>query len=245
MSIRELHQRVKLIYNKLDSNHNQDFPPALLDMVIDGVINDYIDIFYSGNNFKNYKLGFEVTQQRIDMLSTLVEQSFLQGSIVSGDIVFPFTSLKKPYRNFVRGSLKTTCGIIGFKIFPNGELNSILNDPYQRSSRVWRRVVTSIKGDPESDYDSALIAHSSVDFPAEEIDTTVDLTYIRRPKTVFFGGYNSIDGKYAFDDEPVDSDIPHDYQKSLLPTMVAQELSYIINDTTKFQLLKDKIITLS
>jgi hypothetical protein len=124
----------------------------------------------------------------------------------------------------------------------------VLNDPYQRSSKTWRRVVASIKGDPQSAENSAIVLHPSVDFNKDEIGHTIknlDLTYIRRPRTVFFGGYRSIDEIYAVDSDPVDSDIPHDYQKSLLPSMVAQELASIISDTQRYQLLKDKIFTLS
>lgn len=247
MTIREIHQRIKLGYNKIDSNHKPDIPPAYLDLTIQGVINDYIDIFYSGNNFKRFKLGFEVTQQRIDMLGTLVESTSLQAFPLSEDdetIIFPFSNLDKPYRNWVRGTINTECGNINIKPTQHGELNFTLNDPMQRSSRKWKRLVSAIRSNPEQDDRMALIVYPSEDFPINEIGNEITLEYIRQPRVVFFGGYNSIDGLYNASDDPVTTDLPEPYHY-LIVDMAVQELARNLADGAGYQLITDKIITKS
>jgi len=72
MTIERLHQEIKFRWNKLNSNHKKDLPGAYLDDALNKATDDFIEIFYSGNNSKEYKFGFEVIQQRIDMLQTLV-----------------------------------------------------------------------------------------------------------------------------------------------------------------------------
>lgn len=72
MTIERLHQEIKFRWNKMNSNHKKDFFPELLDDAINKTIEDYVEIFYSGANPKHYNFGFEVNQQMIDMLRTLV-----------------------------------------------------------------------------------------------------------------------------------------------------------------------------
>ena len=59
MTIDRIHQEIKARWNKLNSNHKPDFSPAYLDDCINKSQEDFVDIFYSGNNSKQYKFGFE------------------------------------------------------------------------------------------------------------------------------------------------------------------------------------------
>lgn len=235
MSIREIHENVKLKYNKIDSNHNRDFPPALLDMIINNVINDYIDIFYEGKNNKGYVLGIEGTQKTTDMLSTLVTSKVI--SSVPDSLEYELDPIN--YRNFIRASVTDSCGVVNVKVYPHGELNTVLNNPLKRSSKKWRRIVSAIRSSTSNDYYSSLFLYSSPDY---DIPTNLklDLEFIRKPRAVFFGGYNSLDGQYFVNDNPVTSDLPESYH-NLLCDMVVQELSNILLDANKYQLMMNKL----
>ncbi len=104
MTTDRIRHEIKLRWNKINSNHKKDFPDAYLDDIVNDTINDYIEIFYSGNNSKKYKLGFEVTQQRIDMLSTLVVPFKSAATTLVSPTIYKLelSSLDPQYKHFVR-----------------------------------------------------------------------------------------------------------------------------------------------
>lgn len=246
MNIKSLHFDIKVKWNELDTNTRVDIDPAVLDHIINDVTQDYVEIFYSGRNGKRYNLGFEVTQQRIDMLSDLVVGEGVQPVLVPKVIQenklyeIDFKALKYPYRHLIRAFVDSECGIINIKPEQHDDLNHVLNDPLRRPSKTWKRLVSATRASTEGS-GSSLYLYS--DFAIND----VQLEYIREPIKVFYGGYNSLD--YINGDEnapnintpPIDSDISDKYQ-NLLADMVVQQLARIYQEGGIFELTTEKTV---
>lgn len=245
MTIKKMHQLFKLYANKLDTNNKVDLPAAHIDDIFNTVINDYVEIFYSGNNAKAYKFGFEVTQQRIDMLSNLVvdfpDQPLIVPDLIESDIFkIDLTQLKYPYKHFLRGYADTQgCGVINIIPRKHDQFNKMLNDPFQKPSKTWRRILAKFASGP-----------SMLLYTDDFIISSVKLEYLKKPKKVFYGGYDTLE--YINGDEtapnsntsPIDSDINDDYHE-LLVQMAVQEFNRIIDDYNKVNAQTEKIITTS
>jgi len=264
MIIREIHWEVKQRYNKLDSNFKKDLTPMEIDALIWDVVVDYVDIFYSGNNSKQYKFGFEVTQQRIDMLSSLVISKPLQPSLtpdsISDDKYEFYLSeegqLVAPYFHLIRAYATTDCGIVNVKIERHNDLNYVLEDAYRKPSRKWKRLVGVIESSTNSLVESSLYVHSEPGF----VITSLDLEFIKCPVRPYFGGYNSIEYNNCvatsgascttnFDNVSLPTlartiDIPSKYHP-IVVDMAVQELSRRLEDGNRFGLRKEKIQTIT
>lgn len=261
MIIREVHWEIKQRYNKMDSNSKKDFTPMELDALIWDVVMDYVEIFYSGNNLKKYKLGFEVTQQRIDMLSSLVVTDSLQPSLIPNvtslnkyEFYLGTPNLVEDYLHLVRVYANTNCGKINVKIERHGDLNYILEDSFRKPSKRWRRLVGTLSKSSSNDYESSLYIHSENDFIVDNLD----IEYIKVPIRPYFGGYNSIEYNQCIKVNgsncndfynnattiPVMTDINENYH-GLLVDMVVQEISRRLEDGNRFSLKQDKIQTIT
>lgn len=242
MTIERIHQEVKFRLNKLNSNHKEDFPVEYIDDGINKVTNDYIEIFYAGNLTKPYKLGFEVTQQRIDMLSSLVvPEVFINLSLFGTDIYSAnLASLALPYKHYLRGYVTSTqCAgkKIPVTIVTHNNLDRMLRDVNQQPSLKWNRCLGVFK-------DGKLFLYTN-GFTINRLY----IEYLRQPVKVFFGGYDSLEylegdtTAYKAADPSVTSDLPEDYH-DLLVDMVVQYLSSVIEDANTFNFQKEKINSL-
>lgn len=176
MKIERVHHEIKLRYNKINSNHKADLPSAYLDDIINTAYEDFVDIFYSGNNSKQYKFGFEVTQQRIDMLQHLSKTISLTPVVISTnkyEIQIPID-----YRYFLSG-LTDLCSS-GIFITRHSDLNKKLQDNNTKPSKKWKRVLGVIENNKLILYTDGVISN-------------VTLTYLKNPPKVFFGGYDTLE----------------------------------------------------
>lgn len=251
MTIDRIHADIKLEYNKLDSNHLRDIPKAFIDDILNIVTNDYIEMFYNGTNVKGYTVGFEVTQQRIDMLSTFVvgepEQPKLQHIAVDTsnseyDIyTYDLSQTVEPYRHLVRAKFTTNCGDFEVQDPKHDDLNAALRDEYQKPSKLWRRVLRIFRRNVNSDYPYLIIYA-----PKDIIPTGLLVEYIKQPIKAFVGGYNTleyINGDLSFpnaNSPQIQSEIPKTYHP-LLIQMAVQELARIQSDTNRFTLQQEQI----
>lgn len=238
MTIERIHQEIKFRWNKLNSNHKKDFPKAYLDDAINKASNDYIDIFYSGNNTKQYKLGFEVTQQRIDLLQTLVvpELTYSATPVTSERYQVDLTSFDPSYRHFLRAYVNPVeCPDkrIPIDIIRLNDLDKKLSDHHTRPSLPWNRCLGSIKGNYLELYTKGYTI------------TEVHIEYLKNPIPVFSGGYDSLEylsgdlTAYQAGSPQVQSEIPnHD----LLVDMTVQYISSVLEDANKFQLQEKTIL---
>lgn len=238
MVISRMHFEIKLRYNKLNSNHKEDFRKELLDDAINKASDDFVEIFYSGNNRKEYQLGFEVTQQRIDMLSTLVvPEKSLTPTLVRTNVYKVSTNTTPKYRHFVRGwVIPTGCSYkIPITTVRHNDLDHKLKDDSQKPSLKWQRCLGSFKNDGLYLY---------TDFTISD----VVIEYLTNPVKVFSGGYDSLEylqgdtTAYKSADPIVHSNLPEAYH-DLLVDMTVQYLSRIFGDVEKFNLQKEGVLS--
>lgn len=235
MTIDRIHQEIKNRWNKLNSNHKPDFAPAYLDDCINKAQEDFVDIFYSGNNSKQYKFGFEVTQARIDMLQSLVMSFNTSPTIISGKT---FTALAAidDYRYFVRGSvLVTGCtGRVPLTVVRLNDLDYKLRDANTKPSKKWNRALLTI-------LDRELVYYT------EGLPTDIEINYIKNPVKVFSGGYDSLEylfgdtNAYKAADAKVTSEIDESFH-DILVDMTVQYIAKIFEDQLKYSLQERDIL---
>ena len=240
MTIERLHHEFKFRWNKVNSNHKKDFPAAFIDDAFNKATDDYIEIFYSGNNSKEYKFGFEVTQQRIDMLQSLVtsETSYVVTAVSTGFYRVNFSSFTPKYRHFLRGyvvPLECTTKQIPISITRLNDLDTKLADRNTQPSLTWRRCLGTIGNNALNLY--------TKDYTI----STATLQYLRTPVKVFSGGYDSLEYEngdtlaYNTLSSKVTSDLPEQYH-DLLVDMAVQYVGRVLEDENKVNLQKELIL---
>lgn len=233
MTNERLHQEIKFRWNKLNSNHEEDFPTSYLDDAINKVVDDYIEIFYGANSYSKYKFGFEVTQQRIDMLQTLVvpDKSITPVLKATNQYKANLSELDPPYRHFLRGVvIPTSCNTkkIPVTIVRLNDLDVKLNDANTKPSLSWKRCLGSFKENNLELY---------TDY---EIDSVI-LDYLKTPQKVFSGGYDTLEYENGDLTAPqsgspqVSLELPEQYH-DLIVDMVVQYLSRSLENNNKFNL---------
>lgn len=239
MTIERIHQQIKFRLNKLNSNHKEDLPVEFIDDAINKVMLDYVEIFYSGNMTKPYKLGFEITQQRMDMLITLVvpETNLTFSAFDAGIYV---ANLPVLYRHFIRGHvIPEECNKkIPITIVSHNDLDKKLRSINQQPSLKWDRCLGIFKNNQLFLYTGTYTL------------SDVLIEFIRTPINVFYGGYDSLEF-IAGDttapqngDPKIDPIIPEDYH-DLLVDMVVQYLASLIEDVNQYNFQKEKIQSLT
>lgn len=242
MNIQRMHSEIKLRWNKINSNHKKDLPSAFIDDFINDATNEFIEICYAGNNYKKFRLGFEITQQRVDLVSTLVvpEKTINAVLFKSGIYKFNLTNITPSYKHYLRSFANTSCGKVNIETFTHNELDSILQDANMKPSMLWRRAVATFKSDGTG---SALYVYTNGEFTI----TSIELEYLRQPAKVFFGGYDTYEytlGDTSFPNNgsaPISSDLPeiaHTYIVDIAVDLIARSLE----DVNKLQLVEDKLL---
>ena len=231
MIIQRIHEQVRFRFNKLNSNHKQDLFPEFIDDAINKVLNDYVEIFYSGNNSKPYKLGFEVTQQRIDMLQTLVvPETELPLSLFDTDIYSGSLSLLPQYQHFIRGYVvpeECPTQKIPVTIVRHNDLDHKLNSLNQQPSLKWNRCLGVFKNNQIYLYTKSFTPDRFV------------IEYLKYPSKAYIGGYDSLEflngdtDAFSIGDPAQAPNIPENYH-DLLVDMVVQYLASVLEDEAKY-----------
>lgn len=241
MTIERIHQEIKFRWNKLNSNHKKDFNSAVLDDAINKASDDFVEIFYSGNNSKEYKFGFEVTQQRMDMLQTLIVPAVSKAAtlVSTGLYRVDISTLVPKYRHFLRAyvvPVECPTKRIPVTITRINDLDTKLADANTQPSLTWNRCLGSIKN-------NNLELHTK-----DYTITEVKIEYLRNPVKVFYGGYNSLEFEkgdltaYSSASPKVTSDLPEQFH-DLLVDMVVAYIARALEDVNKLNLQKDQILT--
>lgn len=246
MKIARMRHEIKLRWNKINSNHKKDLPDAYLDDIINDSIHEYVEIFYSGQNPKKYNLGFEVTQQRIDMLSTLVvpDNSSVTATHVSGNkYTYQLDDLNPTYGHFLRGSvIVESCDNLSIPIYiiRHNDFDTKIGDENTKPSLKWRRSLGLIKGD--TDGGQVLYVYTDDNFTA----TNLKIEYLKKPRKVFSGGYDSYEYLLgdttapSSSDTPIDCDLPELYH-TLVVDIAVQNIARMLEDINKIQITEEKI----
>jgi hypothetical protein len=242
--IQDLHFLIKLKAQKLDSNSKADLTPAIIDTLINKQSGVFVDIFFSGNP-QSYNLGFEMTQHRIDMLSDLLvkqpeQPSLIPQALKDGIYEVKFSSLKYPYRHLVRATTQTECGPVNIALEKHFTLNTILNDEFSKASKAWKRIPFTI-GRSSDGNGSSIYLYTDNKLSI----SSIDIEYIKQPREVFIGGYDSLNflytGEgYTKEDSPVNPEISSNYFDILADLVVQEwERSYSLD----YNISKDTIIS--
>jgi hypothetical protein len=244
-NITKIHELVKLKLNKLDSNANYDLPPAFIDLLLWEALNEYIDIFYSGSD-KQLKLGFESTQQRLDMLRDFVvtypDEPLLVPNVTTTQrdsftvSVFNLNNLSRTCKHYLRGTVINNCNNrLKIDIVKHDHLDYKLNDEYNKPSSNWGRAIGLIDN-------KALKVYSDVAL------TSLEISYLKTPLKPFFGGYNTLEFLAGDLTAPsaasaqINVELSDEYSNTLTDILVMNISSYI-GDYSKSQELKNKIMT--
>jgi hypothetical protein len=242
-SIQKAHWLFKERYNKTNSNHYRDFSPIQIDQFLTDATHQFIEEFAFP----------EMHQQRFDMIANLIvtypEQPELE-AFTSSDNVYEFkmSELEYPYLHFKRAFVTTNCGLTKVEIVGQGRLNDILSDSLQQPSKTWRRLVgTFAKSSDENNI--SLYVYTVDGFTVD----TLRIEYVRKPKTCFFGGYNSLEFKqcvatngencsqYYNTTTPLqDIEINENYLTTIVDIAV-KEAARVMRDTGTVQLQMEKI----
>lgn len=242
MNIQRMHSEIKLRYNKLNSNHKPDFPSAFIDDFINNAQDEFVHICYSGNNYKRFKLGFEITQQRIDMLSTLVppEETVAVTLFKPNIYKVDLSTLSKPYRHHIRLFATTSCGKIECEAVRHNDLDHYLRSENTKPSAVWRRCIFVESSDGNGN--QCLYLHTGGQFTI----TNVTISYIKEPRKVYYGGYDTLEYTLGDTTSPntgdaaISSELPT-VSHSILVEIAVQLMERALHDTEGIQISEDKI----
>lgn len=240
MTIDRIHQEIKFRWNKINSNHKKDFPSAFIDDAVNKSIDDFVEIFYSGNNSKEYKFGFEVTQQRTDMLQSLIvpETTYNATLVSTNRYTVNLLNFSPKYRHFLRAYVNPVeCPTkrIPVSLVRINDLETKLADNNTQPSLLWNRCLGSFKN-------NALELYTK-----DYTITDVKIEYLRNPVKVFFGGYDSLEftggdtTAYSTASPKVTSDLPEAYH-DLLVDMTVQYIARTLEDSNKVNLQKELIL---
>ncbi len=249
MNIQEMHYEFKVRANRLDTQHYQDLNPYTIDSLLNNA-----QIFFMEHYAYVSRLPFESIQSRIDMLSNLVigypEQPELNPALIDANTYeVKLDDLKYEYAHLVRAYVNSNCGVINVKLVPINNLNRMLTDAFQKPSLKWKRLLATIRKTSD-DINPSLYIYSASDLVVKD----VRLEYIKNPKEVFYGGYNSIkydtciassgincQQYYNISTPPVDCELSETYH-SLLVDIAVREFSRYTDNINKLQTTDNKIL---
>lgn len=248
MSIQEMHYEFKVRANRLDTQHYQDLPPYTIDSLLNNAHNHFLEHYAYVS-----RLPYETSQARLDMLSNLVigfpEQPALLPVEVEPNVYeVKLSTLVQPYAHLVRVYADGSCGLVNVKVVPINSLNRMLTDELQKPSVKWKRLLATLRK-TSNDINPSLYIYGAEGITIDSIK----IEFLKQPKYVFIGGYNSIDYDvcvqnngincnqyYNIGTPPVDSEIAEVYH-SLLIDIAVREFSRYTDNINKLQTLDNKI----
>lgn len=233
MTTEELHYEFRRRWNKNTNAHRRSLTDLELDQLYNNVVSDYVDIFATGKNPKRYDVGFEVTQQMIDMVSTLVvsypEIDELTPESIDGNIYkVDLSSLEIPYRHYITSAINdANCGLVDVNIEQHHDLSTIRLDFHRKANKRWKRIPGLIRNKVLYLYTDGLFSMDGL-----------QLTYIKEPDKMCLGTYTvapTVEEPNPTDIKPQsDIDIEDNFHH-ILVTMAVQEAARIYAD--QFQLV--------
>jgi len=235
-----LHFKLEQGYNKLSNNHQKYLTDVEKDEVLNTAIFEYLEIFIHGRNPKNFNIGFEVTQQRIDMLHTLVvsyPEFPKQGLTLLEDKIF-YYEFPQDYRSYRSARVfEAECDIAyDVNIEQHGDLATSRRSFHKRTSKRFQYIIGTIRNNRLYLY------------PEDELSPSkLELTYIRKPSKVCKGTYPSLENRNR-DNSPFqlkqDCDLPEEYV-DIIVSIAVQELARRFSDGNTKNIQTDKLINLT
>lgn len=222
MTIAEQHREFDIRANKIDSNHYQHLLPNQKDSFLHEaavfICNHYGEL-----------LEFNNSQFNKDLFSTLLVKypdqiGLTPAKNTEGQYEIDLSKLKYKYFHLDRAYIQCENQVIPISMIKHDEQN-IFNDSYKKPSYKWKRLY-GIIGKKSSAQGNSLYIYSDVDLTNKKIR----IEYVKFPKKVFFGYYDSIEfldckkrenirnwviedcnQYYKSTDQPVNSELPDTY----------------------------------
>lgn len=235
-----LHFKLEQGYNKLSNNHQKYLTDVEKDEVLNTAIFEYLEIFIHGRNPKNFNIGFEVTQQRIDMLHTLVVSypEFPKQELTLLDDKIFYYEFPKDYRSYRSARVFEVGCYIAYdvNIEQHGDLATTRRSFHRRTSKRFQYIIGTIRNNRLYLY------------PEDELTPSkLELTYIRKPAKVCKGTYPSLENRNR-DNPPLqlkqDCDLPEEYV-DIIVSIAVQELARRFSDGNTKNIQTDKLINLT
>ena len=235
-----LHFKLEQGYNKLSNNHQKYLTDVEKDEVLNTAIFEYLEIFIHGRNPKNFNIGFEVTQQRIDMLHTLVVSypEFPKQELTLIDDKIFYYEFPKDYRSYRSARVfEVGCDIAyDVNIEQHGDLATARRSFHRKTSKRFQYIIGTIRNNRLYLY------------PEDElVPNELELTYIRKPTKVCKGTYPSLENRNVANPPLMlkqDCDLPEEYV-DIIVSIAVQELARRFSDGNTKNIQTDKLINLT
>lgn len=233
MTTEELHYEFRRRWDKNSNQHKRYLTDVEVDQLLNNVSSDYVDIFATGRNPKNYAVGFEVTGQMIDMVSTLVrsypEQSALTPLSLDDDVYsVDFSDLDETYRHYITSTaVDEDCGLVSINLEQHHDLNTIIMDYHRQANKRWKRIPATIRSNKLYLYTGGLFNLNGV-----------RITYVKEPNAICLGTYTiapTVTNPNPTVIKPASSTDIDDSFHHILITMAVQEAARMYGD--QFQLV--------
>jgi len=177
MTIAQVHSLFKERWNRLASDYHQDLS------------NYQIDRFLNDGMFQLLQriTRNETSSKFTNLVNALVHpQSAIVPVRAGNTYTVNLDTLDFPFYEIKRVIARTNCGPVQVVMETHGRIQDLLGDAMRRPSQQWRRLLGVVEG---SGTDRILRVYSEDGF----VLNTLTIYYVRYPRDVFYGGYDTPD----------------------------------------------------
>ena len=241
IKVEELHSKFEMAYNRQANNQRRYLNDVEKDELLNYAVFEYVELFTTGVNKNNWNIGFEVTQQRIDMLEPLVksypEEPSLNLSVIDGIYIADLTKTAFPLKSFHGAyiSISECTDRINVDIDQHQDLNTARQNQHRKSSRAWKRCIGTIRNKKLFLYPDGTMT------PLKAY-----LTYIKQPDRIALGTYPALQDKdipNAQNLTKTDSDLPAQYI-DIVVAIAVQEAHRRFSNYNDLQVNSQKITSI-
>ena len=241
IKVEELHSKFEMAYNRQANNQRRYLNDVEKDELLNYAVFEYVELFTTGVNKNNWNIGFEVTQQRIDMLEPLVksypEEPSLNLSVIDGIYIADLTKTAFPLKSFHGAyiSISECTDRINVDIDQHQDLNTARQNTHRKSSRAWKRCIGTIRNKKLFLYPDGTMT------PLRAF-----LTYIKQPDKIALGTYPALQDKdipNAQNLTKTDSDLPAQYI-DIVVAIAVQEAHRRFSNYNDLQVNSQKITSI-
>ena len=241
IKVEELHSKFEMAYNRQANNQRRYLNDVEKDELLNYAVFEYVELFTTGVNKNNWNIGFEVTQQRIDMLEPLVksypEEPSLNLSVIDGIYIADLTKTAFPLKSFHGAyiSISECSDRINVDIDQHQDLNTARQNTHRKSSRAWKRCIGTIRNKKLFLYPDGTMT------PLRAF-----LTYIKQPDRIALGTYPALQDKdipNAQNLTKTDSDLPAQYI-DIVVAIAVQEAHRRFSNYNDLQVNSQKITSI-
>lgn len=241
IKVEELHSKFEMAYNRQANNQRRYLNDVEKDELLNYAVFEYVELFTTGVNKNNWNIGFEVTQQRIDMLEPLVksypEEPSLNLSVIDGIYIADLSKTAFPLKSFHGAyiSISECTDRINVDIDQHQDLNTARQNTHRKSSRAWKRCIGTIRNKKLFLYPDGTMT------PLRAF-----LTYIKQPDRIALGTYPALQDKdipNAQNLTKTDSDLPAQYI-DIVVAIAVQEAHRRFSNYNDLQVNSQKITSI-